>query len=306
MKNVMNAILFGFREILTWNTMKYALLIGLIVTVVWAGIGYFVWDQMIALSSKIIDLVPFSMVRANGAWMLSTFLWFQLVIVTFALFFVFFGNVVLRKVSEERYTVFTLSVAAVSVLFWTVVWFLKGDYIYQQFLKLITWLPFETVEKGIAFLISFYFLYNALIVSNIFLTSFFAKPLISGVEKRHFGEDDVLRDQNFRIVGYTLKDSFLFLAASLIAFPLLFIPILNILVQIVLWIYVIKDTMTFDAAALVYENVEPKEVKSHKFALWILSTVTAMFNFVPGLHLFGPIFGEVSMFHYLKSIQKES
>ena len=37
---------------------------------------------MIALSSTIIDLLPFTMVRSNGAWMLSTFLWFQLLIIT--------------------------------------------------------------------------------------------------------------------------------------------------------------------------------------------------------------------------------
>ena len=302
----MNAILFGFREILTWNTMKYALLTGLLITLVWGGIGYLLWDQMIALSSTVIDLVPFSMIRSNGAWMLSTFLWFQVVIITFSLIFVFFGNLILRKVSKENYTLFSLLVAVASALFWAIVWFFKGEYIYHQFLKLLTWLPFETIEKSIAFLIAFYFLYNAIIISTIFLTSLFSKPLISSVEKRHFEEDEVVRDHNFKIISYTLKDSFLFIVASLVAFPLLFIPVLNILVQTVLWIYVIKDTMTFDAAALVYENVDTKEIKKHRFALWTLSSITALFNFVPGLHMFGPFFGEISMFHYLKSIQKES
>ncbi len=302
----MNAVLFGFREISTWNTMKYALLTSLLVTVVWAGIGYILWDQMITVSSKVIDLVPFSMLRSNGAWMLSTFLWFQVVIITFSLIFVFFGNFILRKVSKENYTVFSLVVATASAIFWAIVWFFKGEYIYHQFLKLLTWLPFETIEKSIAFLIAFYFLYNAIIISTIFLTSLFSKPLISSVEKRHFEEDKVVRDHNFSIIGYTLKDSILFIIASLVAFPLLFIPILNIFVQIVLWIYVIKDTMTFDAAALVYENVDPKEIKKHRFALWTLSSIAALFNFVPGLHIFGPFFGEISMFHYLKSIQEES
>jgi len=285
--------------------MKYALLTGVFVAVVWAGIGYFLWDQMIALSSKIIDLVPFSMIRSNGAWMLSTFLWFQAVIITFSLIFVFFGNFILRKVSEENYTVFSLVVATASALFWAIVWFFKGSYIYHQFLKLLTWLPFETIEKSIAFLIAFYFLYNAIIISTIFLTSLFSEPLISSVEKRHFEEDEVVRDHDFKSISYTLKDSFLFIIASLVAFPLLFIPVLNILVQVVLWIYVIKDTMTFDAAALVYKNVNPKEIKKHRFALWVLSSITALFNFVPGLHMFGPFFGEISMFHYLKSIQKD-
>ena len=304
MKNVMNAVIFGFKEILTWNTMKYALISGMIITAIWSGIGYLLWDHMIALSSRIIELVPFSMVRSNGAWMLSTFLWFQLVIITFSLIFVFFGNFILRSMSKEKYTSFSVLVAIGAAIFWAVIWFFKGNDIYHQFLQLLTWLPFETVEKGIAFLIAFYFIYNAIIVSMVFIASVFSEPLIASVEKRHFQEDDVVRDHEFSIVGYTIKDSFIFIAVSLIAFPLLFIPLINIAVQIVLWVWLAKDTMSYDAAALVYEEVDTKEIKEHKFALWVLSLVTVLFNFIPIFNIFGSFFGEIAMFHYLKSIQK--
>jgi len=92
--------------------------------------------------------------------------------------------------------------------------------------------------------------------------------------------------------------------ASLIAFPLLFIPVLNIVVQIALWMWLIKDTMSYDAAALVYEKVEQEEIKQHRFAIWVISFTTALFNFIPVFNIFGPYFGEISMFHYLKSIKK--
>lgn len=304
MKNIMNAMIFGFKEILTWNTMKYALLSGFLVSVVWGFIGYLLWDHMIALSSAIIEFVPFSMIRSSGAWMLSTFLWFQLVIITFALIFAFFGNFILRTVSKEKYTSFSIWVILGSAVFWSVVWFFKGEYFYHQFLQLLTWLPFETVEKGIAFLIAFYFIYNAIVVSMIFLASVFSKPLMSSVEKRHFKEDDVVRDHTFKIVGYTLKDSALYLIASLIAFPLLFIPVINILVQTVLWNYLVKDTMSYDAAALVYEEVDTQEIKAKWKGLGIISFVSILFNFVPIFNFFGPFFGEISMFHYLKSLEK--
>jgi len=305
MKNTIQAILFGFKELLSWNTMKYALISGFLVTAVWTGIGAMLWENLIELSSRILELVPFSMVRSNGAWMLSSFLWLQLVLLTFALIFAFFGNIILRSVSKEKYTSFSLLVIAGSAIFWGIVWMFKGEYIYQQFLKLLTWLPFETVEKGIAFLIGFYLIYNAVVVTMVFVTSLFSEPLIASVEKRHFKEDEVRRDHIFSSVGYTVKDSLIFIAASLIAFPLLFIPVLNIIVQIVLWMWLIKDTMSYDASALVYEKVEKEEIKQHRFALWNISFVTALFNFVPLLNLFGPYFGEIAMFHYLKSLQKK-
>jgi len=305
MKNAMKAVIFGFNEILKWNTMLYALVSGFLITVVWIGIGVYFWDGLVLLSSRVLELVPFSMVRSNGAWMLSTFLWLQVVLLTFAFIFVFFGNIILRSVSKERYTSFSLLVAGGSAFFWAIVWYFKSDYIYQQFLKLLTWLPFETIEKGVAFLIGFYLIYNAIIVTLLFVTSLFSEPLLVSVEERHFKKDEVVRDHLFRVVGYTIKDSFIFLLVSLIALPLLFIPLLNIFVQIALWIWLIKDTITYDAAALSYEKVDKEALREHRVALWFISLVTALFNFIPVLHLVGPYFGEISMFHYLKSIQKQ-
>jgi len=306
MKNVMNAMLFGFKEILNWNTMKYALLIGISITVLWVGIGYLIWDQLIALSSKILEFVPFAMARSNGAWMLSTFLWFQMVVMTVSLIFIFFGNVILRKVSKDNYTLTSLAITVGASAFWALVWFFKGDYIYQAFLKLLTWLPFETLEKGLAFFIAFYLLYNAIIITTIFMTTLFSEPLIVSIEERHYEDDEVQRDNVINIIGYTLKDSLLFGAAFIVALPILFIPVLNVLLQTILWVYLIKDTVTYDAASMVYEKVDTKEIKKNRFSLWTISIVTALFNFIPGLHMFGPLFGEASMFHYLKSIQKES
>jgi hypothetical protein len=301
MKEIFNAMIFGFKEILTWNTMKYALISGLLVSLGWGVIGYFLWDILIVISSHIIDWVPFSMVRSNGAWMLSTFLWLQLVLLTFALIFVFFGNVVLRHISKDKYSLFSLWVAVGSAIFWGIVWFIKGDYIYHEFLQFLTVLPFQTVEKGIAFFIGFYFIYNAIVVTMVFVASLFSEPLIISVEKRHFAEDEVRRDHIWSSVAYTLKDSFIFLGASLLLFPLLFVPVLNIFVQIGLWTWLIKDTMTYDAASLVYEKVDQESLKKDRLPICFISIIVALFNLVPVLNIFGPFFGVITLFHYFKN-----
>ena len=304
MKETIHSVIFGFKEIVTWHTMKYALISGIVISLFWIGIGFILWEQMISFSSRILELVPFSMVRSNGAWMLSTFLWLQVVLLSFALIFAFSGNFILRNISKEKYTYFMLFTAIGSALFWAFVWLFKGEYIYQQFLQLLTWLPFETVEKGIAFLIGFYLIYNAIIVTTLFVTSLFSEPLITSVEERYFRDNDVHRDQIFKSVGYTVKDTLVFIVVSLIVFPLLFIPVINIIVQVVLWIWLIKDTMSYDVAVLVYDKVEKEEIKKHRFAIWMISFITSLFNFIPILHVFGPFFGELSLFHYLKNSTK--
>ncbi len=303
MTNVMSSILVGFKEILSWNTIKHVLLSGILVVAVWIGIGYMIWDTLINLSSHIIELVPFSMVRSNGAWMLSSFLWLQLVLLTFALIYAFFGNIILRSVSKDRYSSFSIYTIVASAIFWGIVWFFKGDYIYAQFLKLLTWLPFETVEKGIAFLIGFYIIYNGIIVTMLFVTSLFSEPIIAGIEKKHFQGQEVVRDNLFKSIGYTIKDTVIFIVASIIAFPLLFVPIVNIVVQIALWTWLIKDTISYDALALTRKKVDKSEVKEHRTAVWFISLIASLFNFVPLLNLFSPYFGEIAMFHYFKEKQ---
>ncbi len=299
MKEVMHAILFGFKEILTWNTMKIALIGGVLVSLFWAGVGFLFWDQIVALGAKVVELVPFSMVRSNGAWMLSAFLWLQLVLITFALIFAFFGNVILRSVSKERYTSFSFIVIFLSAIFWSLVWFFKGDVIYAQFLKLLTWLPFETVEKSIGYLLGFYLIYSAIIASMVVLVSLFSKPLLTSIQKREFPELTLAKSNLFSSMRYTLKDSLIYLLISLIALPLLFVPVVNFLVLLLLWVWLMKDTFRYDAASVLFEKVDNTRIKEHGSAIWIISIVAALFNFVPVLNLFGPFFGEIAMFHFL-------
>jgi len=156
MRNVLHAIIVAFSEILKWDTIRIVLFSGIVVTGFWTVVGFLLWDDLISVSAKALEFVPFSMLRANGAWMLSAFLWFQLVLITFALVYAFFGNLILRVVSKEKYSAFTFLTVFLSALFWAVVWFFAGDYIYEQFLKMMTWLPFETIEKGICSSRSFF------------------------------------------------------------------------------------------------------------------------------------------------------
>jgi len=305
MKNIMNSIVFAFREILEWHTMKYVLVSGIVISALWIGIGLFFWDFIINISSHILNWVPFSMVRSNGAWMLSAFIWLILILITFAIIFSFFGNFIMRYVSKEKFTSFSIWVALGSTIFWSVVWFFKGDYIYAQFLKLLTWLPFETIEKGVAFLISFYIIYNAIIVSMLFISSLFSEPLIILVEKKHFADDSVVRNNIFSSFGYTIKNTIVFIILSIIAFPLLFIPILNIFIQVALWMWLTKDTVSYNALSLTMENVNKSEIKRNKQAVWFISFVATLFNFVPVLNLFGASFGEIAMFHYFKTLEQK-
>jgi len=300
MQDFFDAVVFGFKEILTTNVMKFAIVSGMIISALWIVVGIFFWDGIIGLSSSILDFIPFSMIRSNGAWMLSTFLWLQLVLVTFALVFTFFGSIIADKENREKFASTAILVGLASAGFWGVVWWFGGDYIYEQFLKLLTWLPFETVEKSLAYLIGFYLIYTAIIVSLIFVASAFSTKFLEEIKNKHFPYDRMYEEHGYKNIQQTLKDTAIFTLASVVSFPLLFVPILNFLILVALWIWLMKDTLSYDVAAYVFGKIDKEELQEYKKGLWGLTLLGSLFNFIPILNAFAPYFTELAMFHYLK------
>jgi hypothetical protein len=305
MQDFMDAVLFGLKEILKTSTMKFAMLSGIVVSAVWLGIGIFFWDSIISFTSTILTYIPFSILRSNGAWMLSTFLWLQAVLITFALVFACFGNMIVEKLDREKYASFSMLVGILSAAFWSVVWFFEGGYIYAQFLKLLTWLPFETIEKGLAYLIGFYLIYTGIIVTLIFVASMFSTEFLSEIREKHFPYDRMYDEYEYRTITKTLRDTAIFTGVSIISFPLLFIPVINFILLVGLWIWLMKDTLASDTAAYVFGEVDEVKLKEYKAGLWGISLVGSLFNFIPVFNVFGPYFTEIAMFYYLKEKKDE-
>ena len=305
MQNIIEAILFGFSEILNYKIMKRALAIGALVTIVWSFIGYMIWGELVAFAAYFIDWVPFSMLRSNGAWILSSFLWFSLVLVTFALILAFFGNMILERVSKEKYSSFSLLIVFASAAFWALIWFYKGSSIHTQFLKLLNWLPFETVQASLAYLLGLYFVYSAIIVTMLLVTSFFSQSLLEDVRDKNFPYEPFLEEDEVKASENRLLDILIYAVVSIIAFPLLFIPILNFALQLGLWIWLIKDSFVNDSAVLLIAKDKRAKLSEYKAGFITISAVTSLFNFLPVFNIFGPFFGEITMYYYLREIKEE-
>ncbi len=300
MLDLFESIAFGFRMILKWDIVKTALISGLLMSGLWIIIGLIFWSPLVSVSGFMLDLVPFSMVRSNGAEIISIFAWVQVVLITFAILVAFFGTLLSRKIDQQRYSYFYIITLTCSVAFWVVVWFFEGAYLHDEFLKLLNLLPFETIDRGMAYLIACLILYNAIIVSMLFVVSVMSKKVLFEINREYF-DNEMIYDREFKIIKYTIKDTLLFFVASLVLFPLFFIPILNWIIQVVLWSYLVRNTFKYDTSALLFKNIDKEILKKKNRAIWAISFISTIFNFIPFLNVFGPFFGEISIFHYLKT-----
>lgn len=300
MQDFMDALIFSFKELLRQKTTKYAMGSGFIVTLLWVLIGYFTWPILVNFTSSILSMLPFSMIRSNGAWMLSSFIWLQAVLVTFALIFAFLGNFIAQKVHNKHYSTFALIIGLGSALFWGVVWLSEGDVIYTQALKLFTWLPFETIEKTLAYLIAFYILYTGIIITLIFVTSMLSSSYLQTIKEEHFPYDRFYDDIESKTVTQTLKDTAIFIGLSILTLPLLFIPILNFVILVVLWVWLMKDTLAYDTSTYVFGKEAKEKREEYKIATWGFVFIGSLFNFIPAFNVFGPYFTELALLHYYK------
>jgi len=303
MKRIIESIMFGFREIFTWHTMKYALITGLFVIAIWISLGLIFWNYLNAISMKLIGFLPLDMMISDGTWMMSTFIWLIMVLLTFAFVYIFLGNFILTKISKEKYGQFSLLLMLGSSVFWMLIWFLNSNIIHAKVVAFLKTLPYTTVEHGLAYLFTIYIIYNVIVISMLFVVNLFNKPLIAHLSTKHY-DGELEQHHKLQAFKYTMKDTLIFIVISLIAFPLLFIPIINFIVQVVLWMWLTKDTLQYNTVSLVFNEVKKDELKTHQKDIWFISFVSVLFNFVPVFNIFAPFFGEISMFHYWKQIAK--
>jgi uncharacterized protein involved in cysteine biosynthesis len=189
-----------------------------------------------------------------------------------------------------------------SAIFWMAIWWFNSDLIHTKIEVFLKTLPYTTIEHSLAYLFTIYMVYNAIVITMLFMVNIFNRPLIKHLSTKHY-DGELEHHHTLQAFSYTIKDTIIFIAISLIAFPILFIPILNFIVQIVLWMWLTKDTLQYNTASLVFDEFNEAKLKAHRGDVWSISFVTVLFNFIPVFNIFAPFFGEITMFHYWKSVE---
>ncbi len=288
------------RDVLSWSVLKLVLGVGIPLFLLWIGIGFLFWEPVTSITAKIISWMPFSVVRANGAFVLAFFLWFQAVLVTFALIIAFFNAPLIQYVKKERYESIVISIVLIVSLFWTLVGFYYWHDIYGAIVKLLNWLPFQTVDEGISWFLATYIFYNGFIISLFLIILFYREPFLKALREKDYYEYDI-KELSLKtgFASRAFKDMISFILLSILLFPLFFVPVINILIQVFLWAWLIKDSLFLSVASLYCEEKGIKELQEHKYYLWTIAVLASVLNFVPVVNILSPFFAEIMFFHLI-------
>ncbi len=166
---------------------------------------------------------------------------------------------------------------------------------------LISSIPFigslSIVQNSGVVIASLIIAYSLTIILISILTSIYSPKLLIKLAKKHY--PDIKPNDYSKIsksIYYNIKATLIFLLLLILTLPLLFIPIIGQLIMLILWAILLKEPTFYDVASLFIKD--EKEYKRYK-SIWIIAIVASLFNFIPFLNIFAPIYAQIIFMHWL-------
>ena len=190
----------------------------------------------------------------------------------------------------------SLSAFVVMVLFFSIFW--------SQFShllgSLVSAIPlighWSIVQSASSFLGALIVAYGLIMVIISILTSLYSPKLLLKLAKKEYGIEGRDNSKVSKSIFYNIKSGLIFIILLLLFLPLLFVPILGQIIMLLLWAYLLKDPTFYDVSSLFIND--EKKYKGYK-SIWIIAIIASLFNYIPVLNIFAPVFAQIMFMHWL-------
>jgi len=193
---------------------------------------------------------------------------------------------------------FILKIGIGSIILWVTIL----SYFWSSFSSFITsflsWVPFEWLQNSIAYVAVPFVGYTLIIVTIAILTSLFSEALLIKLAKKHYPERQAIASPSIMgSVSSTLWATLIFAILYLILFPTFFIPIIGQGIMLYVWSILLKAPTVHDVGGLFI--TDKKELKSKRKKSNMVAMTASLFNYIPLLNIFAPIFAQIMFLHHI-------
>jgi len=292
----------SFRDLFNLDVLKVVLLVAVPLFALYFGLLYLFWDKIIQISSVLISWVPFSVLKINGAFFILFFVWFILVLVSFAFVTAIFSPLFLNKIKKGYYLYSVVTIGFFSLLY-AILLINNWDYVFEEVKKLLTLLPFDTVAKSVSAIVAVYIFYNFFILTLFMVIFAFSKQFLEAIRELEYPDVEINVEDKFKFKRAILKDVLIFIGLFLLLFPLFFIPVINIGVQLFLWTKLYRDSFLYFVCNEYCSNEEFEILANQKFKTTFIAFLAALFNLLPIVNFFAPFFAVIMFFHCVMELK---
>jgi len=193
---------------------------------------------------------------------------------------------------------FILKVGFGAIFFWMLIF----SFFWTEFSNFVTsyllWIPFEWLQTTIAFIAAPLIAYTLVIVTIAILTSLFSEQLLINLAKKHYPEKKALASPSMMgSISSTLSSTLLFALLYLILFPTFVIPVIGQIIMLYVWSILLKAPTVHDVGGLFIKDEQEIKVKRKKSN--IIAMIASLFNYIPFLNIFAPIFAQIMFLHHI-------
>ncbi len=197
---------------------------------------------------------------------------------------------------------FILKIGFGSILLWVIILWFSWDLYSGMIAAYIQKIPFvgnwEWFQSSGAALAALIVGYMLIVITISILTSLFSQPLLIKLAQKHYPGKPVVGSPNIATSVYlSIKAGIVFLLLFLFTFPLIFIPIFGQVWMLWLWSILIKEPNTYDVGSLFI--ADKQTLKAQKKKSWLTAMIASLFNYIPILNIFAPLFGQIMFLHQI-------
>jgi uncharacterized protein involved in cysteine biosynthesis len=216
----------------------------------------------------------------------------------------------IKDVFDKKIFFTSLIPIVIAALFWGVVFFVFHTQINSFFVYLVSHVPFfgdATWLKDIVEAVGGIFVYyQLLILTSVLIVGLIADKIVDNINDKYYH----LKKNGFGSVlgsiGISLKQNAIFIVLFLILLPTMFVPLLNIFVNLILWMILIKKPMFYDSVSM-YASIDEYAMlqKNEKMSTTMISLLSASLFLVPILGVFVYILQLLIFTHFnLKRLER--
>jgi hypothetical protein len=209
----------------------------------------------------------------------------------------------LQDIFSKDVILFVLQVGLVSLILSSLfVWYF-WEGLSSIIASYISWIPWEWLQNFGAKIMTFVLAYMIFIITVSLLTSLYSEKLLIALAKKHYPDVMVIGTANISTsILLTLKASAVFLFFFMLGLAFIFIPILGQVVLLYLWSILLREPTMYDVSALFIADKEV--IREKKKGTRVLAMLASLFNYMPLLNAFAPVFSQILFLHHLLGKEK--
>jgi uncharacterized protein involved in cysteine biosynthesis len=204
----------------------------------------------------------------------------------------------LHDILSPSVITFVLKIAVLSLFSSLLLSWMLWDVLFGIINAYLTWIPWEWLTATITSLASVVVAYTLFIVMVSLFTALMSEKLLIKLAKKHYPSTSIVGSADVTTsLIVTLKATAIFLGLFILLLPMLFIPIVGQVVMLYLWSILLNAPTIHDVGSLFITDKRVLKEQSKKSTL--IAMTGSLFNYIPILNLFAPVFAQILFLHYL-------